>query len=209
MKCPKCHIENPAENKFCRECGTALRSVCTICGSEIQIVDKFCGKCGQKLLTEEEIKTPEPSTDGERKHVTVLFSDLSGYTAMSEKMDPEEVKEIVNRIFGQIEQLCQEVCDENFALQRTYSAPGYIENPDDRLVDIIRQESKKLGYSSKNRFAGGRIDASIFKAVGHIPSYCMGAGNRDQMHLVDEYITVEDFIACSELVKNIVFSYLS
>jgi acetylornithine deacetylase/succinyl-diaminopimelate desuccinylase-like protein len=114
-----------------------------------------------------------------------------------------------NRIFGQIEQLCQEVCDENFALQRTYSAPGYIENPDDRLVDIIRQESKKLGYSSQNRFAGGRIDASIFKAVGHIPSYCMGAGNRDQMHLVDEYITVEDFIACSELVKNIVFSYLS
>ncbi len=29
---------------------------------------------------------------GERKHVTVLFSDLTGYTAMSEKLDPEEVK---------------------------------------------------------------------------------------------------------------------
>jgi len=24
MKCPKCIIENPEENKFCRECGTAL-----------------------------------------------------------------------------------------------------------------------------------------------------------------------------------------
>ena len=41
-------------------------------------------------------------TVGERKHVTVLFSDLSGYTTMSEKLDPEEVKEIVGRIFGQI-----------------------------------------------------------------------------------------------------------
>jgi class 3 adenylate cyclase/ABC-type dipeptide/oligopeptide/nickel transport system ATPase component len=34
--------------------------------------------------------------------VTVLFSDLSGYTAMTEKLDPEEVKEIMGRVFGEI-----------------------------------------------------------------------------------------------------------
>jgi class 3 adenylate cyclase/tetratricopeptide (TPR) repeat protein len=34
--------------------------------------------------------------------VTVLFSDLSGYTAMSEKLDPEDVKEITSRIFSEI-----------------------------------------------------------------------------------------------------------
>jgi class 3 adenylate cyclase/tetratricopeptide (TPR) repeat protein len=38
----------------------------------------------------------------ERKHITVLFSDLSGYTAMSEKLDPEEVKEITSRIFSEV-----------------------------------------------------------------------------------------------------------
>jgi class 3 adenylate cyclase/tetratricopeptide (TPR) repeat protein len=32
----------------------------------------------------------------------VLFSDLSGYTTISEKLDPEEVKEITSRIFGEI-----------------------------------------------------------------------------------------------------------
>jgi predicted ATPase/class 3 adenylate cyclase len=37
--------------------------------------------------------------------VTALFSDLSGYTAMSEKLDPEEVKEITSRIFGEIAQV--------------------------------------------------------------------------------------------------------
>jgi len=42
---------------------------------------------------------------GERKQVTVLFSDLSGYTAMSEKLDPEEVKEIMSRIFGEVAQI--------------------------------------------------------------------------------------------------------
>jgi class 3 adenylate cyclase/tetratricopeptide (TPR) repeat protein len=40
----------------------------------------------------------------ERKHITVLFSDLSGYTAMTEKLDPEEVNEIMGRIFGEIVQ---------------------------------------------------------------------------------------------------------
>jgi class 3 adenylate cyclase len=38
--------------------------------------------------------------DGERKYVTVMFSDLSGYTSMSEELDPEEVKEIMSRIWN-------------------------------------------------------------------------------------------------------------
>ena len=94
-------------------------------------------------------------------------------------------------------------------MERPYSAPGYIEDPDDALVDTIRQEARQFDFTAENRFAGGRIDASIFKTVGNIPSFCMGVGNRDQMHLVDEYITVEEFIVCSEMLKNIIFAYLS
>jgi class 3 adenylate cyclase/tetratricopeptide (TPR) repeat protein len=41
-------------------------------------------------------------TEGERKQVTVLFSDLSGYAALSERLDPEEIKEITSRIFGEV-----------------------------------------------------------------------------------------------------------
>ena len=100
MNCPKCHIENPADNKFCRDCGTALLKVCDGCGHELQAGDKFCGKCGQKVKEESRQNKPQLATEGERKHVTALFSDLSGYTAMSEKLDPEEVKEITGRIFG-------------------------------------------------------------------------------------------------------------
>ena len=39
-----------------------------------------------------------PRSAGERRQATVLFSDLSGYTAMNEKLDPEEVQEIMSRI---------------------------------------------------------------------------------------------------------------
>jgi class 3 adenylate cyclase len=105
MKCTKCHIENPDDNKFCRECGTALVSACTNCGNNLLAGDKFCGKCGHKVVEEAKEETAQLTSEGERKHVTVLFSDLSGYTAMSEKLDPEEVKEITGRIFGEISKI--------------------------------------------------------------------------------------------------------
>jgi len=39
-----------------------------------------------------------PQSEGERRQATILFSDLSGYTVMNEKLDPEEVQELMNRI---------------------------------------------------------------------------------------------------------------
>lgn len=42
---------------------------------------------------------PAPISDeGERRHATVMFSDLTGYTALNEALDPEEVEEIMARI---------------------------------------------------------------------------------------------------------------
>ena len=102
MKCPECQSENPHQRKFCRECGEKLLLVCSQCGYENLPQDKFCGECGQKLG--EAVKREE-AAPGERKHVTVLFSDLTGYTAMSEKLDPEEVKDITGRVFGEIAQV--------------------------------------------------------------------------------------------------------
>lgn len=42
---------------------------------------------------------PRPAdSEGERRHATVMFSDLTGYTALNEAFDPEEVEEIMARI---------------------------------------------------------------------------------------------------------------
>ena len=73
MKCAKCHFENP-------------------------VGFQFCGKCGEKLGEPLEIENAIPAAEGERKRVTALFSNLSGYTSMTEKLDPEEVKEITDQL---------------------------------------------------------------------------------------------------------------
>jgi class 3 adenylate cyclase len=43
-----------------------------------------------------EITTPVPRTDAERRQVTVMFSDLVGSTALSARMDPEDMREIIS-----------------------------------------------------------------------------------------------------------------
>ena len=51
MKCYKCGINNPKENKYCNNCGVLLKKssdaiICAKCGSENLPSRKFCGKCG-------------------------------------------------------------------------------------------------------------------------------------------------------------------
>jgi predicted ATPase/class 3 adenylate cyclase len=101
MKCPECQTENPETRKFCSQCGAKLSLVCPQCDFENLPDDRFCGGCGQSLEATEKV----PTAESERKQVTVLFSDLSGYTALSEKLDPEDVREIMSRIFGEIAQV--------------------------------------------------------------------------------------------------------
>jgi class 3 adenylate cyclase/tetratricopeptide (TPR) repeat protein len=118
MKCPKCESDNREDVKFCEQCGARMELECPNCKASIPLGKKFCGDCGHPLtsvippldhahppsLTPESPAESIPATpstvDGERKHVTVLFSDLSGYTALSEKLDPEEVKEITGTLFS-------------------------------------------------------------------------------------------------------------
>ena len=102
MKCPQCQFENPEGAKFCNECGNKLQLACPECGKVNPTGSKFCNECGERLERAVETEKAVPEVEGERKHVTVLFSDLSGYTTMSERLDPEKVKEITSRIFEEI-----------------------------------------------------------------------------------------------------------
>ena len=43
-----------------------------------------------------EVTPPAPRTDAERRQVTVMFSDLVGSTALSARMDPEDLREVIS-----------------------------------------------------------------------------------------------------------------
>ncbi len=140
MKCPKCQFENEDGSKFCLECGGGLELNCPQCGKILPLSAKFCNECGERLeqVVAEEREVPEP--EGERKHVTVLFSDLSGYTAMSERLDPEELKVITSRIFGEISKVINkyEGFVEKFVGDAVMALFGVPETHEDDPIRAIR-----------------------------------------------------------------------
>jgi class 3 adenylate cyclase len=115
MKCPSCTQQNPLGVKFCGDCGQRMGTLCLSCNSVNLPQSNFCLRCGQFLAQTNELfsgkkiskpRSPDAgkaallqAATGERKYVTVLFSDLSGYTTLAQRLDPEEVKEITAGLF--------------------------------------------------------------------------------------------------------------
>ena len=76
-----------------RQAITALEAQRALLGDAV--VDTTLAPLREKLAQLETAPAAE-----QRKLVTVLFADLVGFTAMSEKMDPEEVRDITNAYFN-------------------------------------------------------------------------------------------------------------
>jgi class 3 adenylate cyclase/tetratricopeptide (TPR) repeat protein len=101
MSCGSCGTENPAGASFCMACGARLERRCANCGAAAPPEARFCMSCGSQLDQVAATAPPVPRAaeqpPEERRQVTVLFADLSGYTAVAERMDPEAVKALVDR----------------------------------------------------------------------------------------------------------------
>jgi class 3 adenylate cyclase/tetratricopeptide (TPR) repeat protein len=116
MRCPACHTEQRPAARFCEQCGARLDAACASCGAAITPGAKFCGACGTPVAAPpaprfesphaytpahlaERILKDRSALTGERKQVTVLFADVSGFTSISERLDPEDVHALINRAF--------------------------------------------------------------------------------------------------------------
>ncbi|TMK37783.1 MAG: zinc-ribbon domain-containing protein [Actinobacteria bacterium] len=85
--CLACGSENAAGARFCATCGSALMTACVSCGSPLPADARFCPACGTP--------TTPPNAGQERKVVTVLFADVTGSTALGERLDPERFREVM------------------------------------------------------------------------------------------------------------------
>jgi len=94
MPCARCATANPPGARFCSACGGALEGACAHCGAASRVGQRFCNTCGHDLPT---LALPA-ADEGERRHATVMFSDLSGYTSWNETADPEDVESVMGRI---------------------------------------------------------------------------------------------------------------
>lgn len=128
MNCVGCGFIIQAEFAFCPKCGARQPTLCAGCGYACPPDFAFCPKCGRQLATvpqpieavlagrppfaAPEASRPSPiapaptkpalAGEADRRTVTVLFADLSGFTTLSEKLDPEVMQALQNELFEEL-----------------------------------------------------------------------------------------------------------
>jgi class 3 adenylate cyclase/tetratricopeptide (TPR) repeat protein len=84
--------------RFCGSCAAPLSKECPACQGENPAEFLYCGFCGTKLPAENEAALwPQnlEKPDAERRQLSVVFCDLAGSTALSERLDPEDFRDVI------------------------------------------------------------------------------------------------------------------
>src|SRR6267142_2598830 len=139
--CAGCGTAVSAEFAFCPRCGRRLPAPCPGCGFALEPDFAFCPRCGAARSTGQAAAgAPEKSREADRRQVTVLFADLSGFTALSERLDPERVRAFQNVLFETLAQAIERFDGfvEKFvgdAVMAVFGAPVAHEDDPQRALD--------------------------------------------------------------------------
>ena len=66
---------------------------CPVCGHENPDGARFCNACAAEIV-------PARTAREVRKTVSLVFADVTGSTALGEKLDPESLRRVLGRYFG-------------------------------------------------------------------------------------------------------------
>lgn len=96
MRCAACGSDNEQGRGFCASCGADLRETCATCGFGNDPAATFCGGCGRRRVMPGLDEPPARAwPTAERRQLTLLFCDLCQSTALSDRLDPEDMREVL------------------------------------------------------------------------------------------------------------------
>ncbi|MFZ0765586.1 MAG: adenylate/guanylate cyclase domain-containing protein [Bradyrhizobium sp.] len=177
-------------SEFGRRCGH--------CGFAIRPSANFCGGCGrsktlssatdQNALTFLQSKVPSQLAErilhsggamsGERKHVTVLFADVRGSTALIDKLDPEEALEIL----GPVLQVLMDATHQHDGFVNQARGDGIMAlfgapiATEDHAVQACRAAiAMRAGIDELNRRRSGDISLRIGMNSGDVVIHSIGS----------------------------------
>ncbi|WP_027545091.1 adenylate/guanylate cyclase domain-containing protein [Bradyrhizobium sp. WSM2254] len=201
--CPKCGTKQPTA---CPGCGFPCApdfAYCPKCGAFVAEVLTGGGQASARTSpttlpirssspplapTEEAQAAFRPQSDkidseANRRTITVLFADLSGFTAMSERLDPEVMQTLQNELFEELTAAVQSFGGfvDKFigdALLALFGAPAAHEDDPERAVraalDMI-DRTARLSERAK-AYAGSPLLLHVGINTGHVVAGGLGAG---------------------------------
>jgi class 3 adenylate cyclase/tetratricopeptide (TPR) repeat protein len=135
---------------------------------------------------------------GERKLVTTLFADLTGFTALSEELDPEEVRELVNACFDVLVPVVEGcggtvdkfIGDEVMAL---FGAPTAHEDDTVRCLTAALGMMERFGAFAA---ASGRdLGMHIGVETGMVVSGGVGSRGREEYSVIGDAVNLSARLA--------------
>ncbi|UVO31836.1 adenylate/guanylate cyclase domain-containing protein [Bradyrhizobium arachidis] len=199
--CPKCGTKQP---NACPACGYPCApdfAYCPKCGALVGDAPKAGGQASTRpsgaaipirasspplvpvTEAQQALRPDKIDSEANRRTITVLFADLSGFTAMSERLDPEVMQTLQNELFEELTAAVQSFGGfvDKFigdALLALFGAPAAHEDDPERAVraalDMIRR-TERLGERTKI-YAGSPLLLHIGINTGHVVAGGLGVG---------------------------------
>ena len=208
MICSKCQHENRKDRRFCSRCGEPLSQSCRECGFSNDPGDSFCGGCGKGLRSDQAAvdqagqnagKLSAGDVEAERRQVTILFADLSGFTNLSVTQSQENLHRVMHRYFEEVDEVVVNyggTVDKHIgdAVMALFGAPITHDNDHERAIhsalDIharLEALSQELGIELKAHIgiASGQVVASGIGSASHSEYTVLGESVNLAARLVD------------------------
>jgi len=242
--CPACGVRVRKDDEFCWTCGVQLEHqlYCWHCASVIWAQSSFCSTCGapqpdlndllrrtaesekKKLpfsdrrkagLEETPVAPPMPAAEKDRlKIVTVLFADVSGFTKMSESLNPEEVKDIMNECF---QGLTEEILSRGGTIDKyigdcvmaLFGAPVAREDDPERAIDAalaMQAFLERFSEDLQNR-SGLNLSMRIGINTGKVLAGYVGTGDRENFTVMGDAVNLASRLEHACPVGSILASY--
>jgi predicted ATPase/class 3 adenylate cyclase len=168
MLCKNCGFLNPPGMKFCGNCGTRLAAPEEPRTSPEPLPERIGVMMGSDLR--ERFQQAGLQVTGHRRAVSVLFVDLTGFTSLSEKLESEQLYEllqefitlavdIVYRYEGMVDKLTGD------GLMALFGAPISHENNAERALRTALDMHQIMGTLNKKWNAGPGTELSIHVGV--------------------------------------------
>jgi len=164
---------------------------CTACGAANPPGMRFCGMCGRAVTS--------PGTERERRRVSVVFVDLTGFSTLTHGLDPEELRDLADHVLtevaGVIERFDGHVdAFRGDGLIAVFGAPH--SHPDDPYRAVLAAEASLQAIERVGRARNVDLKGRAGVTTGVVIAGAVGSGR------VREYTVMGSTVNLASRLEN-------
>src|SRR5215211_6991615 len=181
--CASCSGENPPGTNFCGHCGRPAEAAAATAAASAEDVSETLRSFVAGQVAERLVETGGVLPE-ERRLITALFADVSGFTTLADKLDPEQLLEVIDPLISALSSIVgrYEGYVEKFAgdaLLALFGAPVSHEDDAQRALHVALEMHSEIARL-RGELGPDAADLSLHVGVnsGHGIARVLGSAAR-------------------------------